>query len=213
MSTILVPNGVMVEMIYTQGAQRLENVYWVTNGGVPTAANLLALWTLFKDWENTSGRTQRMTPITLVLISLTSRHAIGAPVYEAAPSPLIVGQQPAAVSSPFNTLAVRHTTGLAGRSYRGRTYHIGMAQSWPDTDGLVTLAVAAAVAATYNQLRTNLAAAGWVLSVASLYSGVTTVSGYRRAIPRAAGFLTPIINSTCERGVDTRRSRKVPQQF
>lgn len=213
MPTILVPYGITCEMIYTQGSQRLENVYWVTKGTVPIAADLTALWTLFRDWENTSGKTQRMSPVSCVLISLASRHAVGAPVYEAAVSPVIAGSQPAAVAPPFNTMAVRHSTGLSGRSYRGRTYHIGMAQVWNDGDGLVTAVVANAIAACYNLLRTNLATAGWTLCVASLYSGVEMVNGYRRGIPRAAGILTPILTSTCERGIDTRRSRKIPQQF
>lgn len=209
MPTIPIPNGVTVEMIYSNASQRMENIYRVTKGSPATAADLLALWTLFKDWENTRARLDRNNNTVLVLISLTANDGPGAPFYEQAPSPTIIGSLGGATANVLS-LAVKHTTGKQGRSYRGRTYLIGLSSTVQVNSDIVTPTFAAQLAGSYNLLRTTLLSAGWTFCVASLYSGVDPVTG--KAIPRIAGILTPVLASTCEVGIDTQRHRKAVYQ-
>jgi hypothetical protein len=207
-STIPVPNSVRVEMIYTLNSERVQNVYRVTNGSPATLANLQALWTLFRDWENVTAKGWRNGFASLVLISLTAEDGPGAPFYEAAVSPAIQGTQPLFAIPSLLTVCIKHITGMQGRSFRGRSYWVGLANSVPGNYNEITTSYANALAGVYTTLRTNLASAGWTFSVASLYSGVENLPGRKRAIPRAAGILTPIIASSCEIFIDTNRHRK-----
>ena len=212
MSSIPIPFGVKCELIYLCGTQRVENVYYVTRGAIPTGAQLIALWTLLRDWENVTAKVQRSSQTQLVLIALTTTDGPGGPVYEAPVSPVIPGSNASGQFSCILSVAVKHTTGLAGRSYRGRSYWIGIPTNALANQESVSTTFANAIAACYTTLRTSLAAAGWTFCVASQYSGVAIVDGRRRAIPRAAGFLTPITASSAEVGLDTQRHSKAPYQ-
>lgn len=212
MPTIYTPTGVMVELVYTYGSQRVENVYHVTKGSPASLADLQALWTVFKDWENVTGKLWRSTSATLVLIMLTALDNAAAPYYEAAPNPVISGSNATGAVIGVVSVAVKHSTSGLGRSKRGRTYHVGLGANTIATPDTLTTAAAAGLAAMYNTLRTVLATAGWTFVINSKYSGVEIVNGRRRAIPRAAGVMQAILGSTCEIGLDTQRHRKAPYQ-
>lgn len=207
MASIPVPNGVKIEMVYQLLSTRMENVYWATKGTPATAADLLALWTIMRDWETNSARTQRGNQVTLQLISLTAMDGPGSPFYEAAPTPPITGTVAQTMLPAVTSVAIKHSTGLAGRSYRGRTYLIGMTIGMQQNADLLQPSTQASLVTIYTALRTTLLAGGWTFCVASLYSGVDSGG---RAIPRAAGVLTPVISSSVELGLDTQRHRKAP---
>lgn len=214
MSTILVPNTVMVELIFTHFLQRVENVFHVDCGGAPTEANLLAIKNVFQLWDRNSPTVatnlcaQRSTMTNLVQISLTSLHVAGGPVLDYVLPTASVGLI-GVVMAITDTVAVKWTTRLAGRAHRGRTYHVGLAYS-PATDGLLTVAHAGLIQACYARLITDVSTAGFELVVASKYEGVEIVGGYRRAIPRSSGIITEITGCGVERGIDTQRHRKIP---
>lgn len=201
-------NGVRVELIFQMGVHRMENVYHVTRGTPATLAQLTALWTTFRNWHDSWGRTLQHTSCQLVLISITALDGPGAPFHEAQVSPALVGLQVAAPMPTYVSFAVKHSTGKQGRSYRGRTYVCGLANSWGALPDGTTPANAATIANVWNTLRTAyLVPAGWTFSVLSLYSGVDDDG---KAIPRAAGILTPVTGSSCEVNYDTQRHRKAP---
>lgn len=212
MPFIPIPNGVSVEMIYTMGTQRFENVYTVTKGTPATLADLNALVTLMRNWEQVTARLQRTNQVFLVQVDATALDAPGAPAVTVPVLPSIGGSQNNGITAGFITVAVKHTSGLSGRSFRGRSYWIGLGATDITFNDLLSQARVDAIAATYNTLRTNLLAAGWTFCIASKYSGVTIVDGRRRAVPRAVGILTPVAASTAERGIDTNRHRKLPYQ-
>lgn len=199
----------MVEMIYTMAGQRMQNVYHVTKGVPASSADLVALWTIFKDWENLSAKGTRASACVLVLITLTALDSAGAPFYEAGVVPNIAGAGAGMPMPSVASVTIKHTTGLAGRSFRGRSYWIGLLAAWQANADTIQQGIANTLAGYYNTLRTNLATAGWQFSVASKYSGVDANG---RAIPRVTGILTPITGSTCEVGIDTQRHRKAPYQ-
>lgn len=212
MPSIYTPKGVKVEMVYTLQGQRCENVYYVTNGAVATLANLQSLWTIFRDWEQNTARLDRSVHVQCVLIALTALDGPGAPYYENAVNPTIGGGINVASAPAFVSVAIKHTTGKAGRSFRGRSYWIGLITDWILGVQNIPAASANSLAGRYNTLRASLLAAGWQFCICSQYSGVQVVNGYRKAIPRASGILTPVTASTCETGIDTNRHRKIPYQ-
>lgn len=208
MPTIPVPNGVMVEMIYTYNGQRMENVYYVSKGSPASAGDLVAIATVFKDWENVTARILRHGSCSLVLISLHALDSAGSPAYDLPVSPPLAGTQGNMAMPSYVTIAVKHTSGLGGRSYRGRSYWIGLASGYVTSTDLVTIAFSNSVTAAYNTLRANLATAGWTMEIVSRYSGIDSD---KKPIPRVSGIMTPILASQCGIGLDTQRHRKLPQ--
>jgi hypothetical protein len=199
-------------MIYQTPSGRCENVYKVSSGAPATLANLQALWTVFRDWENATARAGRSNSIQLVLITLTANDNAGAPYYEAAVLPVIGGTVVVVPLPMVNSVAIKFTTGQQGRSKRGRSYWIGLTVNHTVNFETLTVAWASNLVGYYNTLRASLVTAGFPLQINSLYSGVTVVNGYRRAVPRAAGVLTPVTSVSCEVGLDTQRHRKLPYQ-
>lgn len=212
MPTIPIPNGVMVELIYSYNGQRIENVYHATKGSPANVADLNALVTLFRTWENGTAKARRSVACSLVQIDATALDGPGAPVVTVPILPAIAGTHASSAAPCYTTIAIKHTSGLGGRSFRGRTYWIGVGQAWLGGGDLIAQSEADLVAGYYNTLRTQLLAGGWTFCIASKYSGVVIVNGRRRAVPRAQGILTPVLASTCERGLDTNRHRKLPYQ-
>lgn len=209
MSTVYVDNTVMVEMIHTHGSNRVENVYHVLCPGVPTLANLNAILGVFDTWERNQARLNRTNVTTWVAYSLLSIHDPGQPFLAGNVLPSgVVGALPG-TGPPNLTVAVKWSTGLSGRSYRGRSYWIGLPASEVDVNGLVVASRINNIVTAYGQLRTALTTAGFTLVVCSKYSGVTIVNGYRRAIPRERGITTPITSITCDTYVDSQRKRLI----
>lgn len=216
MPTILVPNTVMLELVYTWQNQRIENVYHVKCAGVPSAADVLAIKNVGKAWEYSVGppvtgfRTMRNNQTTLVEVKATSLHAIPGPVSVEAIIANGVGSQAGTNVPAYVAVVVKWTTGLSGRSYRGRSYWPGLnyANLDPVTGRIFSTAQANYVTEA-NRLLSMLTTAGYTLVVASKYFGVVIINGYRRAVPRAEGITTPVLSANVDNVPGTRRSRKV----
>lgn len=209
MPDIYTPNCASVEMIYQFQGERVENVYNVRRAAPPTEAELQALWTLMRDWEQNTARHFRSDSVNCVLISIRSLVGPGAPVWEAPVNPVIVGGIAQQQRLSFVTITAKHTTSLGGRSYRGRSYWIGVPEAQVLSGGVVSVAYANGIVNAYNTLRNSLAAAGWTFVVISRYSGVDANG---KQIPRPQGIATPITATSVELGVDTQRKRKKPYQ-
>jgi hypothetical protein len=214
MPTILVPETIMVEAIYLHHNQRIQNVYHVrTVGRSPTAADCAAATDVIKNWwtptVNNPIRTLTNGLVSLSKIEAVSLDSVGGPFHEQVQNPILVGTQVANALPAYVSLCVRWGSAKAGRSFRGRTYMCGP-HSAIGNDGLFTVAYAGQVQTAFTTLLNAFTAAGFQMVIASKYSGVQMVNGYRRGIPRASGITTPIISVSVERGPDTRRSRKIP---
>jgi len=194
----------MVEHIFTMHGQRIENVYHVDAGHPATASDLVDILDVFDDWDNTWHRTQRVSNCALTLQVATALDGSGAPFLERPLTPARAGAIGGGEAFPSQvTVAVKLSTGLAGRSFRGRSFFCGLARAATSGDALNPANITAIVN-IYDALRTTLAAAGFPLVVASKYSGVD-VNG--RPIPRVVGIMTPIITVSCEGYIDTQRRR------
>jgi hypothetical protein len=97
------------------------------------------------------------------------------------------------------TVAVSLRTGKAGRSFRGRLYHVGLDDAAFDGDYLSPSHMAAIIAA-YEELKDALELIDITWCIASFYAD---------GVARAAGLLTPITTITItDNIVDSMRSRK-----
>ncbi len=200
------PNGVRVEPIFQQLGQTLQNVFYVTKGSPATTADLTALAGIYENWERNTARTRRNVQITSTRVECTALDAAGAPqVIHPYPLPAIVGTVNSAVT-PVLTAAITLRTGLAGRSYRGRLYWVGIGTNQQATVETMTSAFQADMVTIHNTLKTALAAGGWTWVVMSYYSGID-ING--KKIPRLSGLMTPVTTFSCDQYVDTQRHRKI----
>jgi hypothetical protein len=198
---ILVPATVQVEMIYLHLGQVMENVYHVrTNSGSaqPTEAQMDVLATTFEAWEHNTGVQSRSQLCKLTLIRIRDLSVAAGLVKEYTPTTTVQGTGVATVCPGNVTVAVRWSTGRGGRSFRGRTYHIGLQDNFTNGNQITT-AAQTQLANAYNLLAasiTNLAG-----------HNMTVVSYAANKFWRSTGLSTPITNASVEINLDSQRRR------
>jgi len=206
MPFIPVPETAEVRMQFTQANQKVENVYHVRRQGAWTQEDLTSLANIFGNWW-----IQVLKP--LVTVGVTLRQVLatdisaegGLSVIGTTGLPTTGGD--AGGGYPNNvTLAVKWGTGLAGRSFRGRTYHVGMVIGMVDGNGNVVANKLNDLKNAYDGLRTALdnATLGVEFVVVSRYSGV---DANHKPIPRAEGVTTPISGVSIDPVTDSQRRR------
>lgn len=198
---IPVPNVCSVELIYTVGGFVMENVLHVQGGTPFDLDGLKAVRGLVDSWDNTSWKNLRSTSVYLSRIRTKALDDLGSPTEDyALPSPRQGGltNAPTALNATF---AIKLSTGLTGRSYRGRLYLPGLVA--PDITNGVTLLQARADAAvtSLNLLISTLIAhsPSWKLCVVSYMTNHNW---------RATGVATSISNAVyTDLNVDSQRRR------
>jgi len=104
--------------------------------------------------------------------------------------------------------SVQHTTGIAGRSYRGRTSVAGLTIGSVNNN-LLQESVANAMTDAFDALDAAITAAGGTFGVVSKYSGYTQPGPKYKKIPtpRDTGIFTDIIDNYCSRRIGSQDSR------
>jgi hypothetical protein len=185
-------------MIFSQGSQKVENVYHCKATTTPiTESSLDTLCGAFVDWFSTDGNDLSSNTAVLEKIvakDLTSEtgpaieYTTGLPIAGAASGP----------ASPMNvTAAVSFGTALRGRSYRGRVYHIGITSD-RTTGNQLTSVYRGQLIEGYAGLISAVNTSGWDLCV---------VSRYHNKSPRTAGVATPITSVSVDINLDSQRRR------
>lgn len=196
MPFIPTPRTARLELRYDYHDVPCENVLHFEYIGTPDAAALATLNGLVRNWW--VAYIQGNQPVTVTLREIYSR---GMAAQASPQHTLIVAQQGTQVGAgqPGNvTFCLKLTTGLTGRSWRGRTYHIGLIES-EVTGNELAITRANALAAAYGELRTTLSGSDWTWVVNSLYTNKE---------PRTQGINTPITGvSFTDNRVDSQRGR------
>jgi hypothetical protein len=190
-------------MIYiNQAGDFSENVYHVKkiDGTAPDPDDIADVFAAWEAAEGNDNRSEQMALNKIKVRDMTT--ATGAGI-ERDIIPDIVGQHTNPLLPSNVTAAIKWGTGQMGRSKRGRTYHIGLAEFSVNLDVLVD-GVRTGLHANYTALLTRLATAGYNLVVASFYSGVDADG---KPIPRAAAVVTPITTVTVDPIIDSQRRR------
>jgi len=184
----------------------MVNVFNFSNGSPAGPSDLVTLANRLEQWEYYNYRGCRHNDSTFVLMSLRSMHSVGSPVLEQPPISPRPGANGGGNWPSFMTVAVKHTTGLSGRSYRGRTYIMPMSTDSMATPDTITDGWVITLTNVFNELRTLTLTDGFQFGIVSRYSGI---DGSGDPIPRATGIFTPINSSAASSGIDTNRHRKV----
>lgn len=203
MAFIPVPNGIKVCMRFTQAQQQVCNVFYVTSSAAITTGLLDDVGTAIKNWWATNVQASTCTNVSLDAIELTDMTAPGGIGIEFTTGLPLLGTN-TDLPLPNNvTLATKLSTGLTGRSHRGRQYYVGLPSGdlRGDRQG-VTTATQAAIKGFYDALLSDLVAAGVELVVASFFSG---------GAPRATAVTTPVTDFFVNATLDSQR-RRLPER-
>lgn len=201
MPFIPVPNGVQAEMRYTQDGQKVENVFWfIRDDAVDPETSAQDIATFLLDWWNNSIKTLQASAVSLREIYVTDQSAANGFAYT------LTAGLPAAganVNEPLPngvTACVSLRTALRGRSYRGRSYFIGLTENNVLGNTLGAQFVTALLAA-YDSLVTDSTLNGYPLAVCSRFSGGN---------PRPSGILTQVRDALLIDSVVDSQRRRLP---
>jgi hypothetical protein len=197
MAFIPLTNGVRIAVEYTLNGQAVINVYHVVSENPIVSVNLTALKDIFVAWWTTNLRPQFVPAIALSRIVLKDISEENGVELDWLVSPSVPGTL-AGTATPNNVaLVIGHKTGLAGRSFRGRTYHAGLAIA-DVTDNFAPAGRVANIITAYDALETALQGEDFHLVVASFYTN---------GAPRETAVGTVVQFHTGDLRVDTQRRR------
>lgn len=171
-----------------------------TDGSQPTSGDLSNLVAAYLAWEG-STLSQRSAQVQLVSIYARDMTAQNSVVLDYAVNPVRAGALASNAMPSQVSIAMSLRTGLAGRSFRGRVYHIGLTEAQVAGDFL-NAGVAAALLTKYaGLLATGFTSIGFELVV---------VSRFANGVPRAFGVTSAVKSIILvDERVDTQRRRLV----
>lgn len=197
------PGVLQVECVYSYLSQTCENVYHVQMPGGSGAANpadMNSLAAVFNAWETASMIGERSSAAAMTDIRVRDLSTDSGLIIEHAPTGAVQGTIPGTPLPGNVTLAVKWTTGLGGRSFRGRTYHIGLAIGAVVNNTVNNSAVVNLVAA-YSNLLTRVTESG--------FGQLVVVSYAHNKFWRATAVSTPIAACSINANLDSQRRRLI----
>jgi hypothetical protein len=199
MPPINIPGGLRIEMHFTYLNQKVANVYHCMNNlPNPGETQMHLVANTFKNWWVTELQPICSNQLTLREVTCRELTPTGIAVLETEGLPAPGGSTDNAL--PGNvTLAVHWGTGRRGRSYSGRTYHLGLHQTQIDGDQ-VEQNTLDSLQDAYNALRTALDNA-----LVGVEFSVLSVQGNKEW--RDPAILTPITGVSIDPDVDSQYRR------
>ncbi len=190
-------------MIYQLHGQVCENVLHIQHAIAPSAADLNTMVTALENWHALRAKPVQSINAALRTIAARSLDTVEAPATERGITANGEGGNVEAATPASVTLAIKLTTGLSGRSARGRVYHIGIPQG-AVIGNEVTLGYRDQLLTVYGFLISDVAAAGGTLVVVSRYSGKGADG---KALKRAMGRALAVTGVSGDIAIDSQRRR------
>lgn len=162
------PNTASVEMIYSWGGVTCENVFHVRKGSSYSLADLQAVRGIVLAWYIATLRTYVTAGAVLVRIRTKALDTDTGPMEDYAVTASGGGLNSTGSNAPTNaTYCIKLSTGLSGRSARGRWYFIGLNMGDVVTSVDISAALRINLVNAINTLRTNLTTGGHTMCVTS----------------------------------------------
>lgn len=194
---IPVPNVAQFNLVFSYFGQECHNVYHLLNDSPFDQTSLAVASQVFIDWFEDNMLPLHTIDCSLVKVAARGMDTDSSPAIEVTNGLPLVGTEGAAGLPGNVTVAVKWSTALSGRSYRGRTYHIGLAEDQV-TGNQIGTGTAEGMTAGYQALLTALEGTPYQLVV---------VSKFHNKLPRTTGIATQIQNCFVDRNVDSQRRR------
>lgn len=197
MPFIPIPNVAQVGMRFTQDNQEVANVYHVAFAGPADAPLLNQIGNRFILWWTSELRPLVSSTVTLREVSVVDQsveNGVGVVTADTLPLAGLNGNN---AMPNGTTIAVKWSTGRTGRSYRGRTFHIGLTESQV-TANAIENAFAATLRGVYAAL---------VLDLKGDLTPLVVASRYSNNAPRTTGISTEVLAATINPIIDSQRRR------
>lgn len=207
---VFVPVENVAEFVVHQRlyGQAVLNVYHVKKEGGWTSASMATMAVVFISWYNDDLAPNQS--LNLQYEKVTCRDLTTASGAVASVDfPTNSGGDVNGESLPAqNAISISHTTGFAGRSFRGRTSYAGIMIDQV-ANNLIDTAIAGLFVDAVDALDAAITAGGGVWGIVSRYSGYTQTAPKFKKVPtpRLAGIFTDIIDNSCSRRVGSQDSR------
>jgi len=187
-------------MNYTYDGQECANVLHFTHAEMPAPATPADMGASLVAWWSANMRLR--VPATLVLrsVTVTDLTAGGAPALEHATGLPLAGTNASAQLPNNATVAMSLRTGIRGRSFRGRLYHLGLTEADVTNNALVAANLTNLVGAY--QLLVGLDSAALGANYA-----LVILSYFANKAMRATPVATPVVTVTSDGIVDSQRRR------
>lgn len=197
MQFIPVSNTARIDFVYSLGGQIVTNTFHVKKATPFDSEEMSIVAGLASDTWKATLRLWHSTGVVLNLVRATDLTTQTSPGYELSVIAGNAGDVPGEICPNNVSLAFTMTTGLRGRSYRGRWYWAGINVTHVDNNIASSTFVAGAITEF-----------GDFLSAFNLANYVpVVVSKYSNNAPRAAGVATPIDGVRCDGIIDSQRKR------
>lgn len=200
MAAIYTPATMKVAINYLSNGQSCANVMHFRNSdlSVPTAADVQSLATSISNWVVAELQAQQATTCQLVNVIATDVSQEGGAQFITQPGTAEYGAQTEPAMPNNVTFVIKFGTGLSGRSYRGRFYHVGLVEGQVTGNNIATV-TADLLVACFEELAATYIPEGMEHVVVSTFSG---------GAPRVSGVATPVISYTyTDLTIDTQRKR------
>lgn len=195
-------NGVKVCMRFDNAGQLACNIFYLLVEDVIDAALLESIGATFKNWFNVTQKLNVSNSTSLQAIEVTDASVAGGVGIEYTTGLPISGTNTNGNLPQNSTVSIKLSTGRTGRSYRGRSYMVGLPRDNVTATGFLTTGAQAAIDASYETLIDSLQALTWPLVVASFHA---------LGVPRAAAVLTPVLSAAVNLALDSQR-RRLPER-
>lgn len=195
-------NTAQVELFFVHNSQQVENVFHVFQPAGWPITELQAIAVVFKDWWNLNMKAKVRPETILSSIKCTDISSQTGPSITSTVSLPIAGTF--ASGGPLSnnvTLAIKWLTNQRGRSFRGRTYHVGLHASQLAT-GAQTVNTA-----DITSLSTAYAALLTAITTYNAAGYLAVVSRYHDNNPRANAVVTQITAGLIDNTIDSQRRR------
>lgn len=193
------PNIAEVALQYSDNTQTAVNVYHCHSDSGWDTPKLITLAGLFKSWETATAAHYRSSAVFLFNIHVRDLTTETSLSFDVPVSPVVAGLRDSPIFPNNVTVAVKAQTGFAGRSFRGRTYWIGLCEDQAGGSHMVPGSLADIVTGLNTLLAAVNGLAGVQMVVLSRRSG---------GAPRVPGIGTPILSYLAvDTNTDSQRRR------
>lgn len=190
-------NTAKVELLFTLNGNTCENVWYFHNtAGSFSTVEMAVLASNIHGWYNSLYKTIQPAQVSATMIRVTDMTTQTSAGIEYTSGFPIVGTRGGSVSPANVTVAIKWLTGLRGRSYRGRTYVVGVAKD-DVTGDTVTNTYLGSLNDVFQGFL-DLDIADWEFVVASYFNDGAW---------RTTGVITPVTGVAINPVVDSQRRR------
>lgn len=192
-----VEEAAQVLINYRQAGQELQSQLYFRTGGSDNATFLTALSQMVADWLTNSWAPVASNAAEVVSLLTTNVSIEGGTQITFTPIGGITGDIVSPALPTGTTITASWRTGRSGRSFRGRTYHVGLTEQQVVANA-VDSGSRTALQSAYGQLIIDANANNTPLVVASRFSNNA---------PRTVGIVTDVLTVLVDEFIDSQRRR------